>query len=329
MPIELMADEVTAVDTSKTEINDSTITRFLPGDKTTIPEAKDTVPLPLLSNTNNLLSLLDALKSGDADNYDHVNMMARLDYDSRLMRVYSSPWGEFETIYPYGFSPSMLSRSDDIFNNHSFANPMPLPGSEEFIRMEHSDSYYLLTPSVSHLINPFGRMFTLHQPSDWYRSDSTIANVYARFGRAGLSNTFFSFNRPVDVLGYFRFDGTFSKFDGYTLRSRSETDRLRVMFEPEIHPLLKSDVTLFFDRTKGSKMFFPSDYEYTGDVTDNYSGGAFSTQYIFSKSTNYKTKISYQKNSQRVSVKLNYSMTRHSKFIILIFLQFINRKSIY
>lgn len=236
--------------------------------------------LPISSGVlDSLLKLLDPHSVPDLGRLDLPQFSSRLDYDPFLARVAEAPWGEFESVYPLGLQPAMLSRTDDLFGDAAFANPVQVPQGEYPLRYTPSKNYYLLSPGLSQLVNPFGRLTTLHQPTPETVADTARSKVHVTRGRGGFANTYVTFANRFGSLGSVWFDGSFIKYDGLRTVIGSRDNRMRLILQPEITGPFGIRVGMFFNRLDGYEVFFPNEYRFKGLVSDNYSGMAASLQY--------------------------------------------------
>ncbi len=208
-------------------------------------------------------------------------------------------WGDFETFYPLGLSPSYLSRSDNLVGDHSFANPVPIPGSEQFIRSDYADSYYFLTPALSTVYSPFGRALSVYQQRHLADSDTAHTRVFVTRGRGSFSNTTFTFQNYFGSLGNVNADGTFQKTNGLLFNSNSKLDRLRLIVEPSVGANLHLSMLYSLNRLKGSRIFFPDNYNYHGYLSDNYNILALDATYYQSDAASYSARLTYKNDDQK------------------------------
>ncbi len=219
--------------------------------------------------------------------------------DPYLYRLSVGMWGDLETFYPLGLAPSYLSRSDNLVGDQSFANPVPLPGSEEFIRTDLADAYYFLTPGLTGIYSPFGRALSIRQRRQLSESDTARAKVYVTRGRGAFSNTTFTFQNHFGKIGNINADGTFQKTNGLVIGSNSKLNRLRVIVEPELGTNLHTSVLYSLNRLQGGRVFFPDNYFYSGFNTDNLANLSLSASYYPSDNSSYSAQLNYKNDDQK------------------------------
>lgn len=234
---------------------------------------------------------------------DQPQMTSQFDYDPQLYRLSTSSWGEFETVYPLGMAPANLSRSDELFGNESYANPAPLPASEEFIRADIADSYYLLTPTLSGIYSPLGRPFTLYQQRDLPDNDTTLSKIYVIHGRGGFANTTFTFRNRFGPAGMVHADGTFLKKNGQPAYADSRLNRLRIISQPKIAANVEMEVALMMNRLSGSKPFVPRGALLWGDMSDNYTGITGHVDYYNHDWSRYSAVLTYRNDDQQFALE--------------------------
>ncbi|MGB5105169.1 MAG: TonB-dependent receptor [Candidatus Zixiibacteriota bacterium] len=215
-----------------------------------------------------------------------------------LYRNSVTMWGDFESFYAFGLPPSHMSRSDDFVGEQSFANPIPLANSEEFVRSEPSDRYYLLSPGLSGLFAPFGRTSDIHQQSDLVDFDTATSTIYVNRGRGGFANTTFEFKSNFGKLGSIRTDGTFQKTDGLVIGANTNMRRMRILVEPRMNHKWRSNILYSFNRLEGSKVFFPDNYNFDGHVSDYFANLSTSLSYLRSENTQLDLRFSYKNDAQ-------------------------------
>ncbi len=218
-----------------------------------------------------------------------------------LYRSSTSMWGDFESFNPLGLSLSHLSRVDNLVGEQSFANPVPLPYSEEFLRNEPADRYYFLTPALSGLVLPLGRSTTIYQQTDLADFDTATSSIDVNRGRGGFANTVVDFKSKFGNFGSIRADGTFQKLDGVIFASDTKLNRMRFIVEPRLSARLRGNILYSFNRLKGNRSYFPDDYSLSGYVTDNLATLSSSVTYMRSKESQVDLRLSYRNDDQRFS----------------------------
>ena len=208
-------------------------------------------------------------------------------------------WGDLETFYPLGLTPSHLSRSDNLVGEQAFANPVPLPYSEEWLRSEPSQRYYFLTTALSGLVLPLGRSTGIYQQSDLADVDTATSSVQVNRGRGGFANTTFDFASNFGKLGSLRADGTFQKNDGLLSGADSKLNRMRLIVEPRLRGNLQGRVLYSFNRLRGNRLFFPTRYQFDGDVSDNFATLSSSLTYLRDEDSQIDLRLSYRNDDQR------------------------------
>lgn len=230
-------------------------------------------PVPHLDS---LLKILPLQTAAWWDNFDFPQMSSRFDYDPAISRVAQGPWGEGEQLYPLGLPPTSLSRADPLFGDNAISNPVPVPISEEALRIDPSQKYYLLSPGLAGAIVPFSRETALYQPLPKPPGDSARSKIYVRRGRYGYANTQVDFASQFGNLGSAILDGNFIKLDNQVQFLQTEDQRLRLIVEPNVGTNSTLQTGIFFNRDHSDRQFFPGFYLYRGRITDNYSGATAS-----------------------------------------------------
>ena len=276
-------------------------------------------PKPLKKLTPHLDSLLMLLfgSQGDAAvDFDLPQASSRFDYDPLLFRLSSSQWGEFESVYPSGLSPSALSRVDPLTGDESFANPVPLPGSEEYTRMEPAEGYYLLSPTLSGVGSPFGRPFVVYQQWHLPDDDTSQSEIFVTHGTGGFANTSFTFENHFGAAGIVNVDGTFiRKNRSYSYYgSGSKLNRMRLVSRPVVARNLATTISLSLNRMIGDKIFYPSGVRYYGDLSDNCSAISTQIAYYESEKVNYRAALVYRNDDQRITYE---GLQSHQRFQIV------------
>jgi hypothetical protein len=289
-----MADSLPVVDTLRKAATPDTVIRQIPK-----PVTRYVRQTP---HQDSLLLLAFGRGGFLPDSIDLPQMSSQLEYDPEFYRLSTSPWGEFETISPFGLLPSALSRSDDFFGDASYANPVPLPGSEELTRTDFADSYYLLSPTLSGAFSPLGRPSTLFQQRRLVDADTAQSKLYVTRGRGGFSNTTFTFQNHFGVAGVVYADGTFSKKNGLLAYSESKLDRFRIISNPVIATNIDAEVGLFINRLHGSKLVTGMNEMNWGDLSDNYSGAMGQVDYFRDDRSRYSATLSYRNDDQKFNL---------------------------
>jgi hypothetical protein len=266
---------------------------FLPPDTSNRIPPKPAVPV-----TDSLLSLLNPTSPADISRLDLAQYSDRFDYDPFLARVYQFPWGEEDAIYPLGLPPAALSRADDLFGDASFSNPVPLPHSEYYLRATPSDRYSVLTPALSGLFNPFGRLVTVYQSVPDFVSDTAQSQVDVARGRGGFSNTYASLGTRFGSVTTFWFDANIIRYQGIHSFTNARVNRMRFILGPQLDRRVRSRFAFFFNRLGQNVLFFPQTYSYLGSVSDNYSGGAGQIEYDWGDGVSSGLDISYRNDDQ-------------------------------
>ncbi len=265
--------------------------------------AKDTIQVParprFTTVADSLIFLLYRDRSNNREKFpDRPQWNADWQANPALYRYSTMMWGDFESFYAYGLAPGYLSRSDNFVGELSFANPVPLALSEEFIRSEPSDRFFVLSPAISGLYVPFGRVADIHQQSDLAEFDTAASTIYVNRARGGFANTTFEFKSNFGNLGSLRTDGTFQKSDGLVIGSNTNLRRMRVLLEPRLGGKWRGNVLYSFNRLQGSKIFFPDNYSYDGNVSDYFANLATSLCYLRSERTQLDWRSSYRNDAQ-------------------------------
>lgn len=248
---------------------------------------------------DSLLKLLFSERSSDREPFpDRPQSNSNWQLDPGLYRNSITMWGDFESFYAYGLPTSHLSRSDGFVGEQSFANPVPLANSEEFIRSEPSDRHFLLSPGLSGLVAPFGRTIDVHQQSDQFDFDTATSTIYVNRGRGGFANTTFEFKSNFGKLGSIRTDGTFQKTDGLVIGANTNMRRMRILVQPRVAQNWRSTILYSFNRLEGSKLFFPETFNYVGHVSDYYANLSTSLSYLRSENAQLDLRFSYKNDDQ-------------------------------
>jgi len=222
-----------------------------------------------------------------------------------LARYSVTPWGDFESFYPAGLAPAALSRYDMFAGEQSFANPVPLPYSENFLRTETADYEMLLWPGSAAAMAPFGRALTMVQRVERTASDTAQSAIYVTRGRGGFANTTFRFQNYFGPVGFLAADGSFQKMDGLYISSNSKLERMRFAAAPNVGRRLKLDLMYAFNRLKGDRLIFPSEYGYSGYSSDYDGTYAAQARYHAGASSVYAFDVSYKSADQKFNdVKL-------------------------
>jgi hypothetical protein len=270
----------------------------------------------LTPHLDSLLTLLFGSQGDAAVDFNLPQASSRFDYDPLLFRLSSSQWGEFESVYPSGLSPSALSRVDPLTGDASFANPVPLPGSEEFTRMEPAEGYHLLSPTLAGVGSPFGRPFVVFQQSQLPDGDTAQSEIFVTHGTGGFANTSFTFGNHFGAAGIVNADGTFIRKNSiYSYYgSGSKLNRLRLVSRPVIARNLSTTIGLSLNRMNGDKIFYTSGDRNYGALSDN--GSAISTQVAYYKNerVNYRASLVYRNDDQRITYD---GLQSHQRFQIV------------
>ncbi len=255
----------------------------------------------LTPNLDSLLTLLFGPQGSTAVDFDLPQASSRFDYDPLLFRLSSSHWGEFGSVYPAGMSPSALSRVSPLTGDESFANPVPLPGSEEFTRMEPTETCQLLSPMLAGAGSPFGRAFVVYQQIELPDSDTSKSEIFVTHGTGGFANTAFTFENHFGAAGIINADGTFIRKNQTYAYTGSKLNRLRLVSRPVLAHNLETTINLSLSRMIGDKLFYPQSARYYGDLSDHYS--AIGTQVVYCKSenVNYRASLGYRNDDQRIT----------------------------
>ena len=235
------------------------------------------------SISDSLIKMIFAAFDGSAQFPDRPQSSSRWQSDPELYRLGASMWGDLETFYPLGLAASHLSRADNFVGEQTFASPVPLPYSEEWLRSEPSRRTYFLRTALNGLVLPFGRSTGVYQQSDLVEFDTATSSVYVNRGRGGFANTTFDFASNFGSFGSIRADGTFQKNDGLFSGADSKLNRMRLMIEPRIRDHLQGRMLYSFNRLRGNRMFFPTDYQFDGNVSDNLATISTSLTYLRSE----------------------------------------------
>lgn len=261
------------------------------------------------SINDSLIRMIFAGFDGSSQFPDRPQSSSRWQSDPELYRLGVSMWGDLETFYPLGLTPSHLSRADNFVGEQTFANPVPLPYSEEWLRSEPSQRSYFLRTALNGLVLPFGRSTGVYQQSDLVEFDTATSSVYVNRGRGGFANTTFDFASNFGSFGSIRADGTFQKNDGLLSGADSKLNRMRVMVEPRLKNNLQGRVLYSFNRLRGNRMFFPTDYQFDGNVSDNFATLSTSLTYLRSEDSQLDLRLTYRNDDQRFeSSKLRTAM---------------------
>gem|GEM_PF-2250094 len=297
-------------------------TRAMSVDSTTKADSVST-PAPLLKapkpfkkltpHFDSLLTLLFGSQGDATVDFDLPQASSRFDYDPLLFRVSSSQWGEFESVYPSGLSPSALSRVDPLTGDESFANPVPLPGSEEYTRMEPADGYHLLSPTLAGVGSPFGRPFVVYQQLQLPDDDTSQSEIFVTHGTGGFANTSFTFENHFGAAGIINADGTFIRKNRAYSYSGSKLNRLRLVSRPVIARNLATTVGVSINRIIGDKLFHPRTAFYSGDLSDNYSAVSGQIAYCENEKVNYRVSLVYRNDDQRITYE---GLQSHQRFQI-------------
>jgi len=252
-----------------------------------------------ISVSDSLIKLLFGRFDGQQGFPDRPQSSTTWQSEPALYRLAVGMWGDMETLHPLGLTPSHLSRSDNLVGEQSFANPVPLPYSEEWVRVEPSQRFYLLTPTLSGLVLPLGRSTSMYQQSDLVEFDTATSSVYVNRGRGGFANTTFDFASNFGSFGSIRADGTFQKNDGLYSGADSKLSRMRLTVEPRLSDNLLGRAHYSFNRLRGSKVYFPTDFQFDGNVTDNFATLSTSLTYLRSEDSQFDLRLSYRNDDQR------------------------------
>ena len=296
-------------------------TRAASGDSTTKADSL-AAPAPLLKepksfkkltpHLDSLLTLLFGSQGNTAVDFDLPQASSRFDYDPLLFRLSSSQWGEFESVYPFGLNPSALSRVDPLTGDESFANPVPLPGSEEFTRMKPADGYHLLSPAGGSRIAVW-QTFVVYQQSQLPDDDTSRSEIFVTHGTGGFANTSFTFENHFGAAGIVNADGTFIRKNRNYSYSGSKLNRLRLVSRPAIARNLATTIGLSLNRMLGDKIFYPSGARYYGDLSDNYSTISTQVAYYRNEKVNYRAALAYRNDDQRITYD---GLRSHQRFQI-------------
>ncbi len=251
------------------------------------------------SISDSLIRMIFAGFDGSSQFPDRPQSSSRWQSDPELYRLGVSMWGDLETFYPLGLTPSHLSRADNFVGEQTFANPVPLPYSEEWLRSEPSQRSYFLGTALNGLVLPFGRSAGVYQQSDLAEFDTATSSVHVNRGRGGFANTTFDFASNFGSFGSIRADGTFQKNDGLLSGADSKLNRMRVMVEPRLKANLQGRVLYSFNRLRGNRMFFPADYQFDGNVSDNFATLSTSLTYLRSEESQIDLRLTYRNDDQR------------------------------
>ena len=255
----------------------------------------------LTPHFDSLLTLLFGSQGDAAVDFDLPQASSRFDYDPLLFPLSSSQWGEFESVYPSGLSPSALSRVDPLTGDESFANPVPLPGSEEYTRMEPAEGYHLLSPTLAGMGSPFGRPFVVYQQSQLPDDDNSQSEIFVTHGTGGFANTAFTFKNHFGAAGIVNADGTFIRKNRDYSYSGSKLNRLRLISRPVVARNLATTIGLSLNRMIGDKLFHPRTAFYSGDLSDNNSAISTQIAYYKSEKVNYRASLVYRNDDQRIT----------------------------
>jgi hypothetical protein len=255
----------------------------------------------LTPHLDSLLALLFGPLGNAAVDFDLPQASSRFDYDPLLFRLSSAPWGEFESAYPSGLSPSALSRVNPLTGDESFANPVPLPGSEEFTRMEPADGYHLLSPTLAGVGSPFGRPFVVYQQLQLPDHDTSQSEIFVTHGTGGFANTSFTFENHFGAAGIVNADGTFIRKNRDYSYSGSKINRLRLVSRPLLARNLATTIGLSLNRMIGDKIFYPNQARYYGGLSDNYSAMSTQIAYFQNEQVNYRASLVYRSDDQRIT----------------------------
>lgn len=251
------------------------------------------------STSDSLIRLIFAGFDGSTVFPDRPQSSSIWQSNPELYRLAASMWGDLETFYPLGLTPSHLSRSDNFVGEQTFASPVPVPYSEEWLRSEPSQRSYVLGTALNGLVVPFGRSTGVYQQSDLVEFDTATSSVYVNRGRGGFANTTFDFASNFGNFGCIRADGTFQKNDGLLLGTNSRLNRMRLMVEPRLKANLQGSVLYSFNRLRGNRMFFPTDYQFDGSVSDNFATLSTSLAYLRSEDSQLDLRLTYRNDDQR------------------------------
>lgn len=265
--------------------------------------ANETVVVPrrprLIDITDSLLLLIFRGYVNNPSFPDRTQANTQWQNEPALYRLSVSPWGDFETFYPLGLPPTYLSRVDNLAGEQSFANPVPIPYGEDFVRVEPAERFQFLTPALSGLVLPLGGVSSIYQQSDLDDFDTASSSIYVHRARGGFANTTFDFKSNFGKFGAIRSDGTFQKIDGLVSGANTNLRRMRFILEPRLRPELQARILYSINRLNGAKLFFPEAFDYTGNVTDNLSTLATSVTLVQSEHSQYDLRLSYRNDDQR------------------------------
>lgn len=242
--------------------------------------------------------MLMAGERGRTLRVDLPQVTSRWKMNPALARYSVTPWGDFESFYPAGLAPTALSRYDWFAGEQSFANPTPLPYSEDFLRTETADFEVLLWPGSAAAVAPFGRALTMVQRLERTPSDTAHSAIYVTRGRGGFANTTFRFQNHFGPAGYLAADGSFQKMDGLYILSNSKLERMRFSAAPDVGRRLKLDLLYAFNRLKGDRLIFPSEYGFSGYSSDYAGTYAAQARYYAGASSVYALDVAYKSADQ-------------------------------
>lgn len=248
--------------------------------------------------SDSLVNLIFADFDGNHPFPDRPQASSVWQADPALYRLGISMWGDLETLFPLGLTPSHLSRSDNFVGEQSFAGVVPLPYSEEWLRSEPSDRYFLLTPALSGLVLPLGRSTSIYQQSDLVAFDTATSSVEVNRGRGGFANTTFDFASNFGSFGSIRSDGTFQKNDGLFSGADSRLNRMRFIIEPRLGGNIRGKVLYSFNRLRGTRVFFPPTFAFDGGVSDNLATLSSSITYLRSEQSQIDLRLTYKNDDQ-------------------------------
>ncbi len=220
-------------------------------------------------------------------------------FNPLLARNSVTPWGDFESFYPAGLAATHLSRYDAGLGEMTFANPVPLPQSEEFVHTEIADEEHWLSPGLASVVAPFGRPFAIYQVLEPENTDSARSKIFVTRGRGAFANTTFRFQNYFGPLGRVAADGSFQKTDGLYFNANTNMQRMRFSATPAVGRRARLELLYAFNRLKGDRLIFPPDYDYSGFSTDNMSIYAARGQLLVSPRSSYSASLAYKTASQK------------------------------
>lgn len=275
------------------------------GDTVEVAAPTDTATIVWPREFRDSVMVLLAGEQGWLLRLDLPQATSRWKMNPALARYSVTPWGDFESFYAAGLAPAALSRYDMFAGDQSFANPVPLPYGEDFLRTETADFEMLLWPGSAAVMAPFGRALTMVQRLERIPSDTAHSSIYVTRGRGGFANTTFRFQNYFGPVGFLAADGSFQKMDGLYFSSNSKLERMRFVAAPDVGRRLKLDLLYAFNRLKGDRLIFPSAYGYSGYSSDYEGTYAAQARYYAGPTSVYAFDVSYKSADQKFNdVKL-------------------------